>query len=86
MKFASNVNVTGNTIINPVSAVADNSGDTSLPLDSGSGIYLDIVQESVEVSGNLIVGADLQNVPQVHFSGRVLVFDASDERQVLAKK
>ena len=75
MKFASNVNVTGNTIINPVSAIADNSGDVSLPVDSTSGIYLDIVQGSVEVSGNLIVGADFQNVPQVHSSRENLIFD-----------
>lgn len=79
MKFASNVNVTGNTIINPVSAIADNSGDVSLPVDATSGIYLDIVQGSVEVSGNLIVGADFQNVPQVPSSGEFLMFDVSNK-------
>ena len=48
-----------------MAAVADNTEDTSAPIESASAIYLDIVRGSVHVAGNVIVGANAQNVPQV---------------------
>ena len=66
VRFASDVNITGNTIINPMAAVSDNTDNISAPIDSGSAIYLDIVKGSVHVSGNVIVGINDQNVPQVN--------------------
>ena len=68
LQFARNVAVTGNTIIRPMSGVADNQNDVSRPIDSASAIFLDVVGGGVDISGNLVIGVDVQNTPKVEFA------------------
>ena len=68
LQFARNVAVTGNTIIRPMSGIADNQNDVSRPIDSASAIFLDVVGGGVNISGNLVIGVDVQSTPKVGFA------------------
>ena len=65
LSYASNINVTGNAILQPMAAVADNQAQYSQPIDTSSAIYLDIIAGEAQVSGNLVLDVNQQNVPQV---------------------
>ena len=65
LQYASNINITGNAIFRPMAAVASNDTEYSQPIDSSAAIRLDVIAGQAQVAGNLILDADMQNIPQV---------------------
>ena len=60
--------------------MADQSSDVSLPIDSASAIYFDVLSGATVIVGNLIDGADAQNVPRVIYSNFPLHMTVPSER------
>lgn len=63
--FASNSQVTKNTIVSPGAGIADKGALFTVPYAAATGIYLDIVGGSTVVDGNVFCNVSNQLTPQV---------------------
>ena len=65
LAFSANNVISGNTILRPVAAIADNGLSASEPFTEAAAIFLDSVAGTTDVVNNTFLEANPQVVPQV---------------------